>query len=85
MLLMNLVIKLVLNYLVVGLAMVLSKQNENTELNFNYSLDDILNDNNCYNGWYLVFKYIYEYYSHDVIMELLKDNNKAERFIIGYI
>lgn len=61
-------ISLGLNYLVEGIAQVLSKQNENEELIFIYSLDEIINDNNCYNGWYLVFKYIYEYYSHDVIM-----------------
>lgn len=72
-------ISLELNYLVEGIAMVLSNQNE--ELNFIYSLDEILNDNNCYNGWYLVFKYIYDFYPHEFIIELFKDNNKAYKFI----
>ena len=64
-----------------GVAQYLSNQNEGVKLRFNYSLNDILYSNNCYNGWYLTTKYIIEKYPHKYFLELLKDRNKAERFI----
>ena len=70
-----------IKYLSEGVAQVLSKQNENEKLKFVYSLDDILNDNSCYNGWYLVFKYIIHNYPHEFILELFKDYFKAQEFI----
>ena len=59
----------------------MSKQNEKEKLKFVCSLDDLLNDNNCYNGWYLVFKYIIHNYSHEFILELFKDDIKAQELI----
>ena len=56
--------------------------NDDKQIDFNYSLEDILRSSNCYNGWYLVTKYIVENYSHDKIIDLLLNKNKAEKFII---
>ena len=64
-----------------GIAQYLSNQNSDSILQFNYSLNDILTSNNCYNGWYLVTKYIIEKYSHELFLDLLKDKNRAESFI----
>ena len=64
-----------------GIAQYLSGQKDNDLLEFNYSLEDILNGNSCYNGWYLVTKYIVENYPHEMFLELSKDKNKAEDFI----
>ena len=64
-----------------GIAQYLSNQKNNSAIQFNYSLNEILTSNNCYNGWYLVTKYIIENYSHELVLELLKDKNEAEKFI----
>ena len=72
-----------IRYLSEGIAQYLSNQNDNKGLTFNYSINDILNSNNCYNGWYLVTKYIIDNYPHEFFLELLKDNIKAEKFIIN--
>ena len=77
-------VRLTSKYLVEGIAIVLSKQNENKNLYFNYSLDDILNSNNNYNGWYLVTKYIIDNYSQKFIMELFKDKEKSRMFLIEH-
>ena len=71
-----------LDYLVEGIAQVLSNQNDNVELKFIYSLDDILNSNDCYNGWFLVMKYILDNYPKELILELFKDEEKTLKFII---
>ena len=68
-------------YLAEGIAQYLSGQNDNKLLKLNYSIDDILNSNNCYNGWYLVTKFIIENYSRDFFLELLKDREKSNRFL----
>ena len=70
-----------IKYLSEGVAQVLSKQNEKEKLKFVYSLDDILNGSNCYNGWYLVFKYIINNYPQEFILELFKDDIKAQELI----
>lgn len=77
-------VQLTSKYLVEGIAMFLSKQNDNKQLSFNYSLDDILNSNNNYNGWYLVTKYIIENYSQKFLMELFKDKEKSRMFLIEH-
>ncbi len=68
-------------YLAEGIAQYLSNQNDSNLLQFNYSVDDILNSNNCYNGWYLVTKYIIENYSQDFFLDLLKDREEAKQFL----
>ena len=64
-----------------GIAQYLSNQKSDSVLKFNYSLSEILTSNQCYNGWYLVTKYIIEKYPRELFIELLKDNNRAEKFI----
>ena len=64
-----------------GIAQYLSNQNNNTKFDFNYNLEDIINSNNCYEGWYLVTKYIIENYTHEFFLELLKNKDDAEQFI----
>ena len=75
-------VPLTIKCLVEGIAQLLSGQNENKKIDFNYSLEDILKSNDCYNGWYLVTKYIVENYSHDIVLDLFLNKDKAERFII---
>lgn len=70
-----------IKYLSEGVAQVLSKQNEKEKLKFVCSLDDLLNGTNCYNGWYLVFKYIINNYPQEFILELFKDDIKAQELI----
>ena len=69
-----------IRYLSEGVALVLSKQKEQNKI-FKFSLDDILNGRNCYNGWYLVFQYIINHYDQKLIIELFKDCNSAKKFI----
>ena len=68
-------------YLSEGLATCLSNQKENTNLKFDYSLDDILNSRGCYNGWYLLTKYLIENYDKQFIFSLIKSNRKAREFL----
>ena len=64
-----------------GIAQYLSNQKSDSVLKFNYSLSEILTSNQCYNGWYLVTKYIIEKYPRELFIDLLKDKNRAEKFI----
>lgn len=64
-----------------GIAQYLSNQKDDSAIQFNYSLNEILTSNNGYNGWYLVTKYILENYSHELVLELLKDGSRTEKFI----
>ena len=68
-------------YLVEGIAQYLSNQKDGLVLQFDYSLNDILNSNNCYDGWYLVTKYIIENYPREFFLELLLDKSKADEFL----
>ena len=68
-------------FLAEGIAQYLSGQKGNMILQFNYDLDDILNSNNCYNGWYLTTKYIIDKYPKAFLLDLLKDRNKAHDFL----
>ena len=67
-----------------GIAAYLSGQKENQKLEFHYSLDDLLNSGNCYDGWYLVTSYILKNYSREFFLELLKDKDKAIEFLKNY-
>ena len=68
-------------FLAEGIALYLSNQMEGKSLKFDYSIESILNSNSCYNGWYLVTKYILEKYSCEKFLELLKDSKMAELFL----
>lgn len=64
-----------------GIAQVLSNQKENFNKEFNYSLEDILNSNNCYDGWFLVVRYILNNYSKEYFLSLFKDNEYSNNEI----
>ena len=66
-----------LKYLSEGIAQYLSKQKDDINLNFDYTLDNILNSNSNYNGWFLITKYIIENYSHDYFIKLLSNKDYA--------
>jgi hypothetical protein len=53
-----------------GIAQYLSHQREGQEYDFYYTLEDILNSNNSYVGWFLLTKYIIEEYGRDYFLEL---------------
>lgn len=63
-------------YLNEGIAQYLSKQRTGN-LTFNYSLDDILNSNDCYPGWYLMVKYILDEYGKDYFLKILLHDDLA--------
>ncbi len=50
--------------------------------NFSYKIEDLLETNNCYDGWYKATKYFIENYSHEFILELVKDYDKAKECLI---
>ena len=66
-----------LKYLNEGIAQYLSGQRDNMKLEFNYSLDNILNSKDCYPGWYLMVKYILDEYSREYFLKLLIHNDLA--------
>ena len=66
-----------LRYLNEGIAQYLSGQRIYLKQFVNYSLEDILNSNDCYAGWFLLTKYILEKYGKNYFLELLENNQKA--------
>ena len=66
-----------LHYLNEGIAQYLSGQRDNIEIQFNYTLEDILNSNNCYSSWYLLTKYILEKYGKEYFLKLLRNQDLA--------
>ena len=68
-------------YLAEGLAGYLSKQRENLEVKFNFSLKDILGNRACYDGWRLTTKYLVENYPKSFVLELVRDNQMSKKFM----
>ena len=66
-----------LRYLNEGIAQYLSGQRDGIKEVYSYSLEDILNSNNCYIGWYLLTKYILEKYGKNYFIKLLENKEKA--------
>ena len=64
-----------------GIAQYLSHQKDDMNIEFNYTLNDIIGENTNYTGWYLVTKYILDNNSNKYFLELLTDKNKAQDFI----
>ena len=60
-----------------GIATYLSGQKENMNISFNFSLKDILKSDSSYNAWYLLVKYIIEYYDKEYFLELFRNRGKA--------
>lgn len=71
-------------YLSEGIATYLSKQNENKKIKFEFDIDEILwvdKSKSCYNGWYLVTKYLIENYEKNFIFSLFESSREAEEFL----
>lgn len=64
-------------YLEEGIACYLSHQKDNMQLKFKYSLEDILESKDCYNGFYLMVKYILDNYNKEYFFKLLSDKDYA--------
>ena len=60
-------------YLEEGIAQYLSHQKENKKLEFKYSLEDIYESKSCYDGFYLMTKYILDNYGKEYFLKLLTD------------
>lgn len=72
-------------YLSEGIATLLSGQKEGLDLPFNFTLEHIMPqkdmNKSCYNGWYLVTKYLIENYEKNFVFELFKSNRKSREFL----
>lgn len=66
-----------LKYLTEGIAQILSHQRDNIKLEFNYSLEDILESKECYLGFYLITKYILDNYGKEYFFKLLSNKELA--------
>lgn len=64
-----------------GIAEYYSEQKDITTLKFDYSLEDILYSNNCYDGWLLYVNYIVNHYNEDHLLSLLEEFGYATREI----
>lgn len=67
-------------YLSEGLATYLSGQEDESKININCSIDQILNNRNCYDDWCLITKYLIENYDKRFVFSLIKSSHKARKF-----
>lgn len=71
-------------YLREGIAVYLSGQKENQHIAFDFTLEELLETDvakSCYNGYYLITKYLVENYDKDVILNLFTSSNQSRRFL----
>ena len=71
-------------YLSEGIATYLSGQKDNKKIIFDYSIDDIMHfdyNKSCYDGWYLVTKYLVENYDKQFVLSLFESNREANDFL----
>lgn len=73
-------------YLSEGLASCLSGQREHKKMTFDCTLNEVLykereSKKNYYDNWDLVTRFLLENYDHDFIIELIKDHDKANKFL----
>lgn len=67
-----------------GIATYLSGQKENKNIEFNFTVEQIMSYDmrkTCYGGWYLVTKFLVETYKKDFVFELFKSNRLAREFL----
>jgi len=72
-------------YLREGIATYLSKQKGNDTIMFNFSIEDLLvtdSNKSCYDGYYLITKFLIENYDKKFILKLFKNDINAEEFLI---
>ncbi len=73
-----------IKYLSEGIATLLSKQKENLVCDFDFSIDQILSvdmTKSCYDGWYLITKYLVENYDKKFVLQLFESNRQAKEFL----
>lgn len=71
-------------YLSEGIAVYLSDQKETTSIDFTFSLEQIEQSDvqkYCYDGWFLMVKYLVENYEKDFILQLFESNRQAMEFL----
>lgn len=71
-------------YLFEGIAIYLSKQKENEDYDFDFTIEELLTKDSSkrkYYACYLIVKYLIENYSKEKVFELLKDKEYAQQFL----
>jgi len=56
-----------------GIATYLSGQKDNVKIDFNFTIEDILENKSSYDAWYMFTKYIIEEYGKDYFLELFRN------------
>lgn len=68
-------------YLVEGIAIYLSHQKDNKNVEFNFTLDMLLDKNCPYSAYYLITKYLIENYDKSFVLELFQSSRQANEFL----
>ena len=79
-----------------GMATFISHQYDDTKLDFNATLKEIIDGNTSYSNYYLMFSYVYNSYGKEYILELLKNSarlisdtptlfEETKKYYSGYI
>ncbi len=71
-------------YLREGVAVYLSGQREKQEIAFDFTLDELLKTDarkSCYNGYYLITKYLIENYDRVFVLSLFTSSNQSRKFL----
>ena len=68
-------------YLVEGIAIYLSHQKDEKNIEFNFTLDMLLDKNCPYSAYYLITKYLIENYDKSLILELFQSSRQANEFL----
>ncbi len=69
-------------YLTEGIAAYLSKQHDEKTLNFDFSIDDVLDQNkNLYYAYFMLTKYFVENYNKNFVLEIFESSRTAKEFL----
>ena len=69
-------------YLTEGIATYLSGQNENSQPNFDFTLEELLDRNkNIYSGYYLITKYFVENYKKDYVLNIFQSSRQSRELL----
>ena len=68
-------------YLVEGIAIYLSHQKDNKNIEFNFTLDMLFDKNYPYSAYYLITKYLIENYDKSFVLELFQSSRQANEFL----
>lgn len=67
-----------------GIATYLSKQKENEKIEFDFTLERLCPTKRfarCYDGWYLITKYLVENYDKKFVLELFQSSRQSREFL----